>query len=225
MLKNQNTQSGFSLIQVLVSMLVGLFILAGMISMYVSTVTASNDMLRMERFNYQMQQALDFMVRDIRRAGYWGNAVSMLDTGLNINPFMSAGTDISYSAGNNCILFAYDIDKSGALPGEGTLPDDKRYGFRLMGQAVQARVTTGAFSCSAAAGDWEVLTNPSEVTITDLTFTPVYNIVDVDGTGAGTATMTIREVLISISGTSATDATVNKTLTESVKVRNDLFTA
>src|SRR6185503_16427844 len=97
--------------------------------------------------------AMQLMSNDIRRAGYWGNAISDINTGANNNPFMAAGTDIAITGGN-CILFSYDYNNNGTLPTISSASDDERYGFRLSGSTLQTRPPGASFDCSAAASAW-----------------------------------------------------------------------
>jgi len=67
-----NKQSGFSLVEIMIALLIGLFLLGGILQMF----SASQQTYRMQRNLARLQEngrlALDFLARDIRMAGYWG---------------------------------------------------------------------------------------------------------------------------------------------------------
>lgn len=64
-------QRGLSLVEMMISLTVGLVILSGAIGLYASMVKSQSDNLAMTRLNQEMRAAMDLVVRDVRRAGYW----------------------------------------------------------------------------------------------------------------------------------------------------------
>jgi type IV pilus assembly protein PilW len=67
-----NKQSGFSLVEIMIALLIGLFLLGGILQMF----SASQQTYRMQSNLARLQEngrfALDFLARDIRMASYWG---------------------------------------------------------------------------------------------------------------------------------------------------------
>ena len=65
-------QSGFSLIEIMIALSIGVFLLGGIVQIF----SASQQTYRMQRNLARLQEngrfALDFLARDIRMAGYWG---------------------------------------------------------------------------------------------------------------------------------------------------------
>jgi len=211
--------AGFTMVELLIALAINVIILLALVSVFSTnlshfTKTTSSDVL-----NQQLETAMQLMVNDIRRAGYWGNAKSDLGTGLNNNPFMAAGVDVSVTGGN-CILFAYDYNNDGTLSVITSASDDERYGFRLSGNILQTRPWGASFACNAASSAWENVTDPTLVKITALSFTLNSTTVPVGGVSK---TLSIRSVDISITGQLVSDATVTKTLTQHVRILNDKF--
>ena len=149
-------------------------------------------------------------------------ATAANDLGLdqNTNAFMAAGTDITVNSSHNCLLFAYDKNGDGLLPAINANIDDERYGFRLINNTLQVRPPGTAFSCTAPNASWENVTDTNVVSITNLTFTLNASTIT---TGPGARGLTMRSVDISITGQLNSDATVAKTLTQHVRLRNDKF--
>lgn len=217
-------QSGTTIIETLVGLALGVFIVGSSIAMLYGTMAANVETLRITRMEHELRTALNLIVSDLRRAGYWANAASDANSNANNNPFYSGGNELQL-VGSDCLLFSYDADNDGNLPALADLPSDERFGYRLSNSKVQSRpASLGSFDCAAASADWEDITNDSVVTINNLTFTLNTQLVDVDGGGAGTSTSSVRRIDVSITGVLADDPTVVRTLTESVRVRNDLFT-
>ena len=67
-----NKQLGFSLVEIMIALLIGLFLLEGILQMF----SASQQTYRMQSNLARLQEngrfALDFLARDIRMASYWG---------------------------------------------------------------------------------------------------------------------------------------------------------
>ncbi|MDR3476517.1 MAG: prepilin-type N-terminal cleavage/methylation domain-containing protein [Gammaproteobacteria bacterium] len=212
-------QSGFTLPELVIALVVNIIVLAALVSIFVTNLQHYRKVINTNRLNQQLQTAMDIMSSDIRRAGFWSNASNDLNLDQNNNPFMTSTTDISVTGGN-CILFTYDHNQNGALPSISASSDDERYGYRLNGQTLQSRPWGASFACNAAASAWENITDPNVLLITNLTFTLNTQTIL---TGPGTAGITIRSVDISMTGTLANDTTTTKTITEHVRIRNDKF--
>lgn len=223
MLNGYLRQRGASLVELMITLAVSLFILAGMLTVAVNAMQSNRENLQIVRLDQELRTVMEIMGNQIQRAGYWANASNDLFNNTNTNPFMAAGNDLTIPSAS-CILFTYDRNNDGALPALNSGTDDERYGFRLNGGAVQSRIVGAAFDCAAAASAWENLTDTNAVTISNLQFTTIpstgYQAVNV----GGTSTVTVRAVRISITGNLAGNTSVSRTLTTDVRVFNDKFT-
>jgi prepilin peptidase dependent protein B len=237
-------QSGYSLIEIMIALLIGLIIVAAIITLYANTIRGSSDTLRSARLNHDLESAMALMVNDIRRSGYWGGAIAGSDS--RDNPFTIGTANIQIPPAG-CILYAYDAD------GDETADPNEYYGFKLQGTNIMMR-KSGATTADCGDGSWETINIDSgnsrseKVEIDSLTF-------DFDDAGApskcknvstetvpnfenascdavtvldldpGDTIVETRQVTITLSGHMTGEADVNKTLTSSVKVRNDrIFT-
>lgn len=209
---------GFTLVEMMIALVISAFLFTAIISIFVSNLSHYRKVLNANKLNQQLIAVLDLMSNDIRRAGYWGNSATMIGSHLNNNPFQAGSNDITINGANNCILFTYDHDENGVLPTINTGTDDERYGFKLNNGAIQGRSSVGGFDCSST--NWENLTDTKVINITALVFTLSSSTVT---TGPGTRGITIRTVNISVTGQLVSDASVSKTLTEQVRIRNDKF--
>lgn len=238
MLRPQNarmighTQPGFSLVELMISITVGLVVLAGVTTMFAHNVKAGGETLKMARLHQELQATMSLMTRDLKRAGYWGNASSAIGSGTsNTNPF-ALDTTGNYSGepANSCITFSYDMDGDGNLDvGSGLAPTgdpDERLGFRLRDGAVQTRQSSGGAACTA--GGWEGITDTAATEITRLTFVrssiPVVITVPVLPCDISTTSkIDVRTVTITLEGRLRKDTAVSRTLRDTVRVHNDLY--
>ncbi len=221
-LKKQRHSSlaGFTLVEMMTALVINAILFTALMGVFIANINHYNKTINTSRLYQELEMSLQLMSNDIRRAGYWANAANDIGTGLNNNPYVVSGVDISVNGSNNCILLAYDKNSDGSLPAISSAYDDERYGFRLSGNAVQTRPPGATFSCTASSSAWENMTDPNVVKITALTFTlntSTYS------TGPGPAAITMRSVDISITGQLANDATITKTLTQHVRIRNDKY--
>lgn len=235
-------QKGISLVELMVGLAVGLLIVAGLIGVYIATLSTSGSMLKSTRLDHDLQAIMSIMTNDIRRAGYWNSEAAGAPS---TNPFTN--TDNINTATAGCILYAYDRgDGAGGAP-DGLVEDDERYGFKLVNGAVWMR-TSGTTSSDCGNGNWERLSDENVELIDQLTFSQSFKCVNSD-TGAATTTASstgcaaaptgstsgqslVETRVINIelggrlvaSGGSTDTAIVRKSLSGSVRVRNERMT-
>lgn len=223
---------GLSLIELMVGSAIGLFLVAGAVTVFVANMGNSRQMLVEARVNQDVRAVADLISRDLRRAGYWDNAISGViaagAAGTTVaNPYVAispTGTSqVEY-------LFSRDSDNT---------PDDNEYfGFR---RAVDGGTGRGVIQMKISGGaggdDWQTLTDPSVVNVpaTGLQITQTATVVPVGGACAkvcppppGAAwtcptppTLTLRQYDISLTGVAVADARVIRTLQTRARVRND----
>ena len=249
-------QSGFTLIEIMIALALGLVVIAALISLYIVTVRGSADAIRATRLNHDLDSALLLITNDIRRSGYWAGAIAGADS--RNNPFTAATTNVQIHG--NCIVYTYDANVNGVVN------DDEYFGFRLNNGAIQMRMTgsattertTEAASCTSNSG-WEALTindaSNEQLTITRLTFSfgaitspnlprtsrclnvarpqtaitatnpnPIDSLCPT-ATGSfaasGDRVIETRQVNVVIEARVTGDSTVTKSISNSVKLRND----
>ena len=216
MLMRRNTQSGLSLIEVLVAITISIILAAGVLGAFSTSLFGSQQTLQQGRLNRDLQAVMDIMVTDIQRAGYTSTA-----TTSKTDPFMQGNYDLQVSG--NCIVLAYDLDNNG------TVDDADVIGYVLHNGAIERRqVGVGKTTdCASAATDsWDPVTDPNYITITAFTITkPASSNIstDIDGTSAGTDTITNRTVSITLTGQLTNDTSVTKTITRIIKVYNNKY--
>lgn len=210
-------QNGFSLVELMISITVGMLVLAGVVKIFSDSMGSNVDTLKTTRLNQELRAIMDIMSNDIRRAGYWAGAAAVV--GAN-NPFST----ITINGTNDCILYSYDEDSSA----DAAVPSTEQLGFRLNAGAIEMR--SNAALCDA--GGWQDLSDSNAITITALNFNNaatqclnLSNSTDSDCIAtpalAGDTTVTVREIEITLTGQLSGDATVTRTLQQTVRIRND----
>lgn len=228
-------QQGVTLIELMIGLVVGLIVLLALSTIYVVTVSASNEALSSVRLNQDMRSSMMIISSDLRRAGYWNQNLNAA------TPFSSAdggGLILSdcASEGVDCARLDYAFDRNR----NGNIENTEMYGFRLNDGSLQMRNP----SADPDEDEWVVLVGGTNdpVEITDLSFSAVGDPDDelgeflcrnitlgessfvqcaADASGAGTAGQTIlqkRRVRVEMEGRLGEH---RMTLTETVRVRND----
>jgi prepilin peptidase dependent protein B len=220
-IKTKKSKQGFTLVELMIALVVNALIFIFLTAIFANNLNHYLLMLNTNRMNQQLEEIMQIMTFDIRRAGYWANANTNVGTNTNTNPFQStsSGTDILIggTGGNTCITFTYDHNGNGSLAALSNTSDDERYGFRLSGTYVQTRPWGASLSCTTSAASWENM-NDSSITITALTFTLNSSTLT---TGPGAQGITERSVDISLSAKLTATPTVTKTMTQHVRINND----
>lgn len=228
MLKQQH---GFSLVELMISLVLGTLVIAMISSLYVSGVVNNINSIKYSRMKTDLQAVMHLMESDIRRAGYRGDAQAFAQataasfaagTISRQNPFMkeeritiirggvsktvSAGksTEVfNYSTGtNNCILLKYDIDS------DGILDSNENVGYRFADGVVEL----GSDATTCATGTWQEITDKNFLTISNLSFTE---------TDVRQDYVRLRQVKIVLEGaTSIASKTASDKLSSLVQVRN-----
>jgi len=164
---------GFTLIEIMISLVLGLIVIGGAISIYIATVGSSSNTLKSARLNYDLESTMSIMMNDIKRAGYWGGANDGIATP---NPFTNADaaagavTNINILNNGTCILYGYDANSSGFLD-DFTLAGASRelYGFKLEDNSIKMR-SNGTVTNDCDDGAWENFIDENQLSITNLQF-------------------------------------------------------
>lgn len=176
-MKGIANSKGFTVVELLIGMLIGMFVLSGATYVYVTIVASSAATLKSSKLNTQMMSMMSIMVNDIRRAGYWAtfterpssNPFSQRDdTAVEIFDSMAGNTEITLgsAAAGQCITYAYDENENGVVEA-----DSEYFGYRLNGGNIEMRTLgTVADGDNCTDGTWSLFSDSDLYTITQLSF-------------------------------------------------------
>lgn len=251
MLSLGSNQQGLSLVELMVGLVVGLILTAGVLKLYITNMGANRTNLQISMLNQELRSMLHLIDRDVRRAGYWAGVPGIDD--LSSNPFMVAPNDLvvaekTSEVANSCVTYSYDLDKDKQVdvgPIATAAPfnaapydfgDIEQFGFRLEGSSVQMRtgLLTGAETdITCDNGNWQTISD-SNTEITQLVFQLTTQYLNVTtGTAcspattnccnSGQACQLIRDLSITIGGRIASDPSITKTVSALTHIRNDKY--
>jgi Tfp pilus assembly protein PilW len=212
-------QRGISMTELMIGVTIGLIVLSGTLALFSGHLRSNGDMLRTTRLNNELRGTLDLIVRDLRRASYWGTAVKGVwfpgTVAIESNPF----SDIAVGTGQ--VTYRYDVD------GDGAYDNDETFSIRRNGTDGTVELlqldTGGGVTSTLPLSDGE-LTNITALTFVMNDRTTSFACLKA---GAGPVAPTppvlhVREITVTLTGQLRADPTVTRTLTEAVRVRNDM---
>jgi len=206
MIINCRNQLGVTLIEMMIAMLLGLFVSAAAITVFITSFSANSDAIELMQMNQELRASSMMMSRDIRRHGYTTGDVTANNYASNI---LIGTTDISALAATStatsvvtgsCLWIAYD---------EGSA----RRGYRVQGDEVQYLNEALGGTSTCASGNWQPLTdsNIANIDVANSSFT---------ATKFSNSVISIIDIEIDLVATSSSgDFTRN--LTTTARVRND----
>jgi len=100
----RRSQHGFTLVELMISMVLGLFIILALLTMLVSTSRTNTEMSTANRVIENGRFAVQLLAADISHAGYWGGHVPYFDS-LIADPTV-APTDVPTAVPDPCLAFA-----------------------------------------------------------------------------------------------------------------------
>lgn len=189
-------QQGVSLVELMVALLIGLFIIGASISVFTATIGANSTQIRSAKLNNELRTVMTYITRDMRRAGY--NNWSIADmTNRNFPSNAQAAANITASSAE----VSYYLDSANTA---------QRFGFQHSGNVIQAKI--------GASGTWTDLTDPSVLEITGFNITDASpETITVDAT-----TINFGVYIVQITGRLTADQTVTRTIRETVRFRNNI---
>lgn len=227
--EGRSRQVGLSIVELLVGIAIGLFILAG--ATLVTSTQLSND--RVLLLETQIQQDLrataDLITRELRRSGYWALASTTAwpETGAPVNMYQAFDANTPGAGGRQEIVFSY----SNALTTDaenGAVDAAEQFGFALNSSA-------GTIEAKLGDAGWQTLTDPNVVTVVQFDHPVTEQVLVVPcakycGTPAVPGDTTcwprqkVRDVMVQITGRAVHDPSVVRSVRSGVRLRNDLIT-
>lgn len=221
-LQPRRPQSGFSIVELLVGLAVGLFVIGGALKLFVDNLGNSRRLVLELRLNQDLRAAADLIARDLRRAAYWGNSTAGVITTNAMpvaasSPYAAVAPAGATSASEATYSYSQGSENNALDTVEG-------FGFRL---------SAGAIEFQQGSGNWAAITDTNTLTVTTFTVAPSVTQVPLaqycSGSGgvcvgANCPLLNLRSFTINLQGQSASDAAVVRSLRETVRVRNNQLT-
>jgi prepilin peptidase dependent protein B len=228
-------ERGLTLVELMVSIAVGMFLVAGAVSVFVTHLSNSRKMLLEARVEQDLRAAADLISRDVRRAGYWQNAIrGTVATGSSSTTTANDYAVMTWDTSTSQVTYRYSRD----VTENNTTDTNEQFGFKL-------NSTDHTLEMQTANGTWQKITDPDSISIDSFTIDPTSSPVDVSVAcartccdsamvTAGTCTtvnitpntstcpkITLRQIDFTIVAHATTDSKVARSLKTRTRVRND----
>jgi len=209
-------QSGLTLIELMIAMVLGLFVSAVTISIFSTTVRSNVENMKMIRLNQELRGTMTMMVDELKRHGYSADPTNTAFIN-DFKPPLPVG----------CLRYSYDENANS------TLENNERFGFKLSDNTISWTQNATTDDCSGASPDttWTAITDPNLAKITTLIFNVSESVNTEDLTPLSTvfttaAGVSIYKVTITLTGTtdlaSSSDANdPRRTISETIRIRNE----
>ena len=239
-------QRGFGLVELMVSIVPGLVVSGAAVAFVISSLDSNTDFVRATRFNQDLRSNMDFVTRELRRAGYDENALKYIALSASNNitsPFATIKV-VRDALDNSCVIYAYDgkTAASGGSGGPGKIDVaagevramrrmTRTVNGRLVGvmEVAQTSSAAPALDCDAAGPDyamypatcndatgWCPLSDPLQIDITR--FRLVDDSVWTPPTAVANGSK-VRDLDITMGGVLVGDAQYVREMQSSVRVR------
>lgn len=207
-------QRGLSLVELMVGIAIGLFIVAAASMLTTSHLDDNRRLMLETQVQQELRAAADIVARDLRRAGYWSAAQDGVSTPDRPTRLENPNAALSTAPGESSddMLFAYTITDTNSAAG-----------FRFDQANGVAQIKLGP-------GNYQPLTDPQLVSIT--TFDVVLRQTEVS-LAAMCVTPCVepacpkqlqRRYEFQIAGTATHDSSVRRSLSGQVRLPNDIIT-
>lgn len=252
---NRKHSRGLSLVELMIALAIGLIVVGAVLAFTLSSLTANSEYVQSTRLSQELRNSMDFVSRELRRAGYDQNQAAFIAASSINAPAVSrfsriyiendAADDGDSLDDEGCVIYAYD--RAGGTNGTIDLANGEIRAIRRAVREVDgsdvgvlevAESASGVTpSCTGDAPDyssypascsddgWCPLSDPRLVDITALTF-------DTSGyisqpITATSTPVTMREIGIDLQGQlrQSADGTFTRGIRSTVKVRADCLEA
>jgi type IV pilus assembly protein PilW len=210
------SQRGLSLVELLIGLALGLFVVAAAMTLLAGQIREQRSLGVEQRLMQELRSASDVITRDLRRAGHWGAAAAAAPgaSALVANPYAALS---AAAAASDAIGFRYSRD----AVENGIVDANEEFGVRLRHGVVELLLGTA----------WQALTDIGTLRVETLRITPSVETTSLADHCSDCVPppcvpqQQVRRVEVLLTARAAADASVVRSLRSEVRVRNDLVSA
>jgi prepilin-type N-terminal cleavage/methylation domain-containing protein len=226
MFSSTKSQAGLTLIEMMIALLIGLIITAGVLTIFVSNIKSSTENTKMIRMNQQLRSTMSFITDELKRAGYSGDST---------NTTFTKQLNFYSDSDQACLRYAYDVNGNGVMdtkpktdPDTGSVSevDSEIYAFQFKDGAIRWGENITSENCDG--GVWQDITDSNIVQITSFTVenkindatSPPDKPINMVSTAA--STIKVPQFAVILSGkVSIPPNDASRTIKAFIRVRND----
>lgn len=207
-------QQGLSIVEMMVGVAVGLFVVAAATTVSVTQITENRRLMLETQLHQDMRATTDIVTRELRRASFYFAAPESIWINDTSTPATNPRRTITPSSGLGAKTVGFSYDRAPTVNGP--------FGFRYRDDY---KVGSRLFSGSV----WQDLTDTNTMTVNSFWVRPVSEEsakipcpkLCPDSTTDCWPTVSVREYVIDISAAAKSDVNVTRAMSSRVRVRND----
>lgn len=229
----RRVERGFTLVELMVAMVMGLIVIAAVVMFTVATAQSSTTNIHAMRIMQNLRSSMSLIEREIRRSGYNQRALAYAGKCSDASSSTTCPIGVFNQvvvATASCLIVSYDKASSTTA---GAIDTGEYHGFRRIDNAagigvIQASLASStAPDCTASATDasWQDVSDPNIVNVTALSFAR-------STTEGGCVQQTtndlwllVQEISVQMTGQwldASSHVTTSRSIQESVRVKNDV---
>lgn len=145
-------QGGFSLIEMLVAMVIGLVVTGAVVAFIYSMMQANRQTLSAVRLNSELRTSAEMVSRELRRAAFVLDPIEGVGTGCRTStaggpnpplcPYMNV-RDVTISVNGDCLQFVYQVPNGSGVT-------NRFQAIRVASGALQMGIGSSAVACDQA---------------------------------------------------------------------------
>jgi type II secretory pathway component PulJ len=240
-------QSGLSLIEVLVSMALGILLLGALGSFMITNLSTQANHARSANLAQSMNSAIDLITKELRRSRYYAGSkfistAELANTSTLTYSFPGGYTDAQKRSinttlfkisrpSNSCVLYSYNTDLNFEASPNNAIDKVDTYdqlGFKLASGKLQFRSACTGSTCmsSCSTGTWVDLTSTSVMNIDSFLIcfynrgSEPPNLNGSNEPGTETCNSSGDSALIYLRASDPKDASLSRTLKSTINFRN-----
>ena len=212
-------QSGVSLVELLIGLTIGLFIVGASLTALLIQLRESRTLIAQNRLMQDLRAAAELMARDLRRVGHWGAADHGVwpnagATGTVVNPYTAMSTS------GSSVTFRYSRDAV-----ENDLVDgNEQFGYRLRNGVLELQLGTAP---------WQAMTDGTTMRVTRFEIAPTEQLHSLAGSCTAPCPASdlncppqlhVRSLVLMLTAQGIGETTVERSVRTTVRLRNDTLT-
>lgn len=212
-------QAGVSLVELLIGITIGLFIVGASLTALQMQLRESRSLIAQNRLMQDLRAAADLMARDLRRVSYWGAADHGVwpptgFAGAAINPYTAMTTS------GSAVAFRYSRDAV-----ENDLVDsNEQFGYRLR---------NGVLEMQLGIAPWQAMTDSTTMKVTRFEVTPTEQLRSLAGSCTTPCPIAdlncppqlhVRSLVLMLTAQGLGETTIERSVRSTVRLRNDTIT-
>lgn len=215
----RSAQRGLSLVELMVGIAVGLFVVAAAATLVTSQLVENRRLMLEVQVQQDLRATADIITRELRRAGSWPGVISSA-----VGSVWSPGTAAQVNTNFNGLSPASGVDDEVVYRSSRTSGSNGPYTFVLDGGVIKTQLAPGVPMQQLTDGTTLVVTQFAVTAVAEPGVVAACTKLCDDGPPQTTncwPSIAVRSFVVEITGHAATDASVVRSIRSVVRLRND----